>query len=365
LVRIGIIGAGQLGLMLGEAARQLGHDCVFLDPAEAPPAGRVGDVLRADFGDPDALARLAKRSDVLTYEFENVPVDSLLDVAATIDVYPPPDALRLAQDRLTEKRLFTRLGIPLAAYRQVDSRNDLDTAVAELGLPLVIKTRRFGYDGKGQAVVRSTADLDVAWTTLGKHPLIAEAFVAFDREVSVIGARNPHGAIAVWPLTENRHIDGILHTSTAPVSDDRLFARADDFVRRLLQDLDYVGVLALELFVCDGELLANEFAPRVHNSGHWTIEGSSNSQFRNHILAITGQSPGTADCPAYAGMLNLVGTIPSAVLDLDADTFAVHDYHKAPRPGRKLGHVTVVAKNSADRDRLLAGVAESVTQSTP
>lgn len=360
-MRIGIIGAGQLGLMLGEAATELGHHCLFLDPAESPPAARVGEVLRADFGDVRALSRLAESCDVLTYEFENVPVDALLKVGADIGIYPPPDALRLAQDRLSEKRLFSRLEIPLAPYRQVDSRSDLDTAIRDLGLPLVVKTRRFGYDGKGQAVVRNAADVDAAWTTLGEHPLIAEAWVAFEREVSVIGSRNPDGAIAVWPLTENHHIDGILHTSKAPVDDRRLFERADGFVRRLLQELDYVGVLALELFVHDGDLLANEFAPRVHNSGHWTIEGSSTSQFRSHILAITGEAPGAADCPAHAGMLNLVGSIASGVYELSADTFAVHDYHKEPRPGRKLGHITVVAQTSAERNRLLAQLEKTVT----
>ncbi len=274
-MRIGIIGAGQLGQMLGEAARELGHECLFLDPSENPPASSVGEVVRAAFDDAAALADVAGRSDVITYEFENVPVDALRELGGNIGVFPPLDALEQAQDRLKEKHLFESLDIPLPAFRAVDSVDDLERAAADIGLPLVVKTRRFGYDGKGQYVLRSVEDCARAVEELGGRGLIAEAWVPFDFEVSVIGVRSQSGEIAVWPLTENRHDDGILSVSRAPLVDSNLEAMAGDYVSRMLERLDYVGVLALELFVADGALLANEFAPRVHNSGHWTIEGAN------------------------------------------------------------------------------------------
>ncbi len=352
-MRIGIIGAGQLGQMLGIAARALGHECLFLDPSENPPASSVGEVIRAPFDDPSGLAEVAARSDVITYEFENVPVDALRELEKSIDVFPPLDALEQAQDRLLEKRLFESLDIPLPAFCPIDSVEDLERAASEIGLPLVVKTRRFGYDGKGQFVLRSIDDCDTAVEQLGGRGLIAEAWVPFDFEVSVIGVRSRDGEIAVWPLTENRHDNGILSISRAPQVDQALENQADDFVRRMLEQLDYVGVLALELFVADGQLLANEFAPRVHNSGHWTIEGAVTSQFANHILAVAGARPGATDARGYAGMRNLIGDIPAAVRQLDMPGATLHDYGKSPRAGRKLGHVTVVAESAAQRDEML------------
>jgi 5-(carboxyamino)imidazole ribonucleotide synthase len=338
-MRIGVIGGGQLGQMLGFAARRLGHECWFLDPAENPPAAVVGPVTRADFDDRGALETLARRCDVITYEFENVPVKALEGLAGKVPLYPPPDALRLAQDRMTEKLLFEQLHIPLPPYRGVASRADLDTAAAALGLPLVVKTRRFGYDGKGQAMVRSSDDLDSAWEALGENALIAEQWVPFDYEVSAIGVRGIAGETASYCLTRNQHADGILQSSRAPVADDALSRLAEDYLERLLAHLDYVGVLALELFVVGGRLLANEFAPRVHNSGHWTIEGARTSQFCNHILAIT-----------------------TAAQDLSDGV--VHDYGKAPRPGRKLGHVTVLADSPDARDRSLAKIEAALAKQT-
>jgi 5-(carboxyamino)imidazole ribonucleotide synthase len=364
-MRIGIIGAGQLGQMLGFAANALGHECRFLDPAESPPAAAAGHVVRAGFDDPRALAGLADDCDVLTYEFENVPVASLSAVAGRVPVHPPLEALARAQDRLEEKRLFGELDIPLAAYRQIDSEEDLRTAAAALGLPLVVKTRRFGYDGKGQFVVRECDDIAATMRALGERPAVAETFVEFDYEVSLIGVRSRDGDFAAWPLTENRHADGILRTSRAPIDAPALEVLARDHVERLLDRLDYVGVLALEFFAAGGELLANEFAPRVHNSGHWTIEGAETSQFTNHILAITGSPPGPTGACGHAGMVNLIGTIGDAVRGLAIPGCTLHDYGKAPRPGRKLGHVTVVAETASLRDRRLEAVAETVTQSTP
>jgi len=361
-MRIGIIGAGQLGQMLGLAARKLGHSCCFLDPSDDPPARIVGPVIQAPFDDRVALSVLADKSDVVTYEFENVPVEALMDIADLVPIYPPPAALRHAQDRLTEKRLFESLAIPLPQYRSIDSTQDLEAAVASIGLPLVLKTRRMGYDGKGQFVLNDASQIDAAWESLGGRDLIAEEWIPFDYEVSAIGARNVDGNTATYCLTQNEHVGGILHTSRAPVENPGLTERAQQYIIELLEHLDYVGVLALELFVVGDALLANEFAPRVHNSGHWTIEGSETSQFANHLLAITNEPPGPTQNRAYAGMINLVGQIPTAARDYAHGD--LHDYGKAPRPGRKLGHITVVAPSEADRDRLLAEIEASVTNST-
>ena len=343
-MRIGIIGAGQLGQMLSIAARDLGLECRLIE---------------AD--DLDALSGLAGDCDVVTYEFENVPVEALLTVAEQVQVYPPPEALRIAQDRLHEKRLFEKIHIPLPAYRQIDSLSDLQGAIAELGLPVVLKTRRFGYDGKGQVVIHKPEEADSAWGELGKHPLIAEAFVAFDYEVSVIGARNPNGDIVIWPLTQNEHVDGILRTSRAPIDSPQIIEHARSYIVRLLQRLDYVGVLALELFVAGDNLLANEFAPRVHNSGHWTIEGAETSQFANHLHAISGQELRDPGCTRHAGMINLIGLIPAAATDIGDPRIILHDYGKTPRPGRKLGHMTVVADSASERDELLQRLKRIVT----
>jgi 5-(carboxyamino)imidazole ribonucleotide synthase len=352
-MRIGIIGAGQLGQMLGIAARDLGIECVFVDPSDAPPATDTGEVIKRPFDDPEALATLAEGCDVVTYEFENVPVEALLQISGRVAIFPPPDALRHAQDRLDEKRLFDSLKIPLPRYRAIDSLADLRGAVDDIGLPLVVKTRRLGYDGKGQFIMRSADDIDAAWRTLGVQPLIAEAWVPFDYEVSAIGVRNVDGEIAMYPLTHNEHADGILHLSRAPVDAPELTALAEIYLHKLLTRLDYVGVLALELFVAGDKLLANEFAPRVHNSGHWTIEGAETSQFTNHLLAISNEALGSTACPGYAGMLNLVGEIPEEARALHAGNCWLHDYGKAPRPGRKLGHITVVAASPGERDRRL------------
>ena len=361
-MRIGIIGAGQLGQMLGFAARELGDRCTFVDPARSPPAAAAGDVLQAAFDNSAALARLAAECDVVSYEFENVPVDALLEIANQVPVYPPPAALRHAQDRLAEKRLFEGLDIPLPAYKAIDSLADLENAVADIGLPLVIKTRRLGYDGKGQAVLRESEQAAAVLEQLGPVDLIAEQWVSFDFEVSAIGARSVAGDVVVYPLTENRHADGILRESRAPVDQPALATLAEDYMSRLLHQLDYVGVLALELFVVGDRLLANEFAPRVHNSGHWTIEGVAASQFRNHILAVTGRKLEPPTLHGHAGMLNLIGEMPP-VGKLPGGG-QLHDYGKDPRPGRKLGHITVVADSAIERDRQLAEIVDFVTNST-
>jgi len=361
-MRIGIIGAGQLGQMLGFAARKLDVECRFLDPSIAPPAAACGEVLQRPFDDAKALAELAATCDVVTYEFENVPVDALRKIEGKVPVYPPAAALRHAQDRLDEKRLFDQLDIPLAGYRTIDSRDDLKAATEDLGLPVVVKTRRLGYDGKGQFIVREANDIDTAWKTLGGQPLIAEQWVNFDYEVSSIGARNVDGDIVIYPLSRNVHEGGILRTSRSPIDAPALTERAETYVRRLLGHLDYVGVLALELFVLDDDLLANEFAPRVHNSGHWTIEGSVTSQFENHLRAVMNQPLGSVESVDHAGMINLIGEIPDAARALE--TGVLHDYGKEPRPGRKVGHITVTAESAAARDELVDIIGQNVTCST-
>jgi len=364
-MRVGIIGGGQLGQMLGYAGRELGISCEFLDPSPAPPAASAGSVTKAAFDDPVALAELAQRVDVLSYEFENLPADALAAVADICPIYPPLKALTEAQDRLCEKQLFEALDIALPGWHAVDSRSDLTAAAGKLGLPLVLKTRRLGYDGKGQAVISTEADLDTAWAELRGSPLIAEQWVDFDYEVSAIATRGVSGELVVYPLTHNVHSGGILRYSRAPVQSPPLEHKAAEYVHRLLEELDYVGTLALELFVVGDSLLANEFAPRVHNSGHWTIEGASVSQFGNHLLAVTGQTPKAPELRGHAGMLNLIGEMPPEARQ-PSDTGAVlHDYGKSPRPGRKLGHLTLVAASADERDARLARLGESVTGSTP
>jgi 5-(carboxyamino)imidazole ribonucleotide synthase len=360
-MRIGIIGAGQLGQMLGYAARNLDVECRFVDPSDAPPAAACGEVIQRPFDDSSALAELAATCDVVTYEFENVPVEALRKIEGKVPVYPPATALRHAQDRLHEKRLFDQLDIPLPGYRTIDSRDDIAAAIDQLSLPLVIKTRRLGYDGKGQFIIRERGDIDKAWKALGGNSLIAEQWVNFDYEVSAIGARNVAGDIVIYPLSRNVHKDGILRTSRSPVDAPQLADRAETYVRRLLGHLDYVGVLALELFVCDNDLMANEFAPRVHNSGHWTIEGAVTSQFENHLRAVMNKPLGSTASIGHAGMINLIGDIPDSVRSLEQGV--LHDYGKAPRPGRKLGHVTVTAETAAGRDALVDIISESVNQS--
>jgi 5-(carboxyamino)imidazole ribonucleotide synthase len=351
---VGVIGGGQLGRMLGFAGRPLDLDFVFLEPKADPPAAAAGAVIQGAFDSEEALAALARRADVVTFEFENVPVAAVERLSAAVAVHPPGRALGYAQDRLREKGLFEALDIPVPAYRAVDSQASLNAAIEAIGLPLVLKTRGGGYDGKGQALLRTPADVAPAWQRLGDKPLIAEAFVEFERELSVIGARRADGETALYPLVENRHRNGILRLSKAPVADRPADEAARRYLLALLERLDYVGVLALELFQAGGALLANEFAPRVHNSGHWTIEGAATSQFENHLRAVLGFPLGPTRALGHAGMINLIGTLPARPRELERAGFRLHDYGKMARPGRKLGHATTVAESAADRDGRLS-----------
>ena len=359
-MRVGIIGAGQLGRMLGLAGKRLDLDFTFLDPAAEPPARIAGPVLSFPFDNDAGLRQLASSVDVLTYEFENVPVRAIERIADSVKVYPPPEALEYAQDRLYEKKLFESLAIPVPAYAAVDCEEDLRNAASTIGLPLVLKTRRLGYDGKGQEFVRDESDISAACRRLRGKSLIAEQWVTFDREVSAIGARNVDGEVAIYPLTENRHSEGILRTSRAIDASDGITGRAREYLTELLARLHYVGVMALEFFVQGNQLIANEFAPRVHNSGHWTIEGAVTSQFENHLRAILNRPLGDTAAIAHAGMINLIGIMPAA--STGGGRVHLHYYGKKPRPGRKLGHITVLADTAAERDRELARIHEIMTR---
>lgn len=349
---VGILGAGQLGRMIALAGHPLGIFCTFLDPAADACAGAVGRLVARDYRDPEGQRLLAENASVVTFEFENVPVDVVRALGQRVAVYPGPRSLECGQDRLAEKTLFRELAIPTPPYRAVNGRDELAQAAADVGLPAVLKTGRFGYDGKGQVVLRSQADLDPAWAILGASPLILEGFVPFDREVSALVVRSRTGEVAVYPLAENQHRDGILRTSVARPGDP-VEVQAHGYARRLAEALDHVGVLALELFDVGGELRANEYAPRVHNSGHWTIEGAETSQFENHLRAIVGLPLGPTAPVGHAAMVNFIGAMPQAAAVLALAGAHLHDYGKAPRPGRKVGHATVRAASPEARNATL------------
>ena len=341
-MRVGILGAGQLGRMLALAGYPLGIDCVFLGGEQDSPAGQVSRILDGGLDDEAQLDALADLSDVVTIEFENVPVEALERVARSAPVYPPTVALAATQDRLQEKRLLQDAGIPTAPYVAVSEAVDLQRAGSELGWPVVLKARRLGYDGKSQRIARSPAELEAAWSELNRVPAIAEGFVRFDRELSLIGVRGAAGQTAFYPLAQNVHSNGILSTTVAPYDDPALQRNAQRWLTGLMDRLGYRGVLTVEFFHDDSGLIANEIAPRVHNSGHWTIEGAETSQFENHLRAVLGLPLGSTATRGYAAMLNLIGQMPDRTAVLGFDGAHLHDYGKEPRPGRKLGHCTIL-----------------------
>ena len=355
-MKIGIIGAGQLGRMLALAGYPLALQFRFLDSSADSPGGQVGPIVTGAFDDPTSLQRLAADVDLVTYEFENVPVSALNAVSKSRTCLPPVEALRVSQDRLLEKELFTKLGIPTPPFRAVDSLEDLRAAVAAIGLPSVLKTRRLGYDGKGQHYIRGPADVDPAWQALGGVPLILEGFVKFDREVSIIGARSTRGEVRAYPIVDNTHREGILRVTVAPHRSVALQKAAERHLRKLLRHFDYAGILTIEFFVRKGRLVANEMAPRVHNSGHWTIEGAATSQFENHLRAILGLPLGDTRAVGYAAMVNFIGSMPDRDQVMALPGVHFHDYGKSARPGRKIGHCTIVARTAAERDRLVKRV---------
>ncbi len=361
---IGIVGAGQLGRMMALAGYPLGFDFLFLDRDSGMPGGQVAPLLAGSLDDRELLEQMSRRCSVITFDWENVPVASLEDLPGGARISPPLRALAAAQDRLTEKRTFELLGIPTTRYAAVDSRESLDVAVKSIGLPGVLKTRRLGYDGKGQYVLRKPADLDLAWQALGAAPLLYENLVPFDAEVSVIAVRGVEGQVVFYPLNLNVHRDGILRLTRAPYGSAALTRQAHRAARKLLEHFRYVGVLTIEFFVKRGKLIANEVAPRVHNSGHWTIEGAETSQFENHVRAIAGLPLGSTRARGHSAMINLVGRMPTPELLLRETGLHWHDYGKTARPGRKLGHLTICDNAPKSRDRRALKVLSRVDRET-
>jgi 5-(carboxyamino)imidazole ribonucleotide synthase len=350
---VGIVGAGQLGRMLALAGYPLGLDFLFLDRSAAVPAAAMAPLLAGEFTNRALLRRLARRCEVLSFDWENVSVPALRAATRGLPtrISPPLRALATGQDRLAEKRLFERLRIPTTRYAAIGSRAALERACAHVGMPGVLKTRRLGYDGKGQAVIRKRADIPAAWEALGGVPLLYEEFIDFELEVSALGVRGRDGSEALYPLTRNWHAGGILCLSVAPWESPALERQASRHLRAVLREFRYVGTLAIEFFVRAGRLIANELAPRVHNSGHWTIEGAVTSQFENHLRAIAALPLGSTAANGHAAMVNLIGRMPPAATVLAQPGVHLHDYGKRARPGRKLGHCTLVAPSAAERDR--------------
>ncbi|MGS1078348.1 5-(carboxyamino)imidazole ribonucleotide synthase [Pseudoxanthomonas beigongshangi] len=353
MTTVGILGGGQLARMLALSGAPLGLRFLVMDTEADACAGQFAPLLVGDYRDEAALAEFADKVDVATFDFENVPAESAEWLAARVPVFPNPRALATAQDRLAEKTLFRDLDIPVPDFAPVSTRVELDAALAQVGVPCILKTRRLGYDGKGQFRIRALADADAAWEALGaqaaKVGLIVEAFVPFERELSVVAVRGRDGEFRTWPLTENWHVDGVLSASLAPARiDDAVMRTAIDYARRLAERTDYVGVFALELFYREGRLLANEMAPRVHNSGHWTIEGAETSQFQNHLRAVLGLPLGDTRMLGHACMLNWIGQMPDALPLLDEPGGHWHDYGKLPRTGRKVGHATLRANDATE-----------------
>ena len=346
MTTVGILGGGQLARMLALSGAPLGLRFLVMDTADDACAGQFAPMVVGDYRDVAALAEFASKVDVATFDFENVPSEAAHWLAKRVPVFPAPSALATAQDRLAEKALFGELGIAVPDFAAVDTRAGLADAIATVGAPCILKTRRLGYDGKGQFRIRTPADADAAWDALGAQAatvgLILEAFVAFERELSVIAVRGRDGEFRTWPLTENWHVDGVLSASLAPAqADAALLDTAYGYARKLGEALDYVGVFALELFCRDGQLLANELAPRVHNSGHWTIEGAETSQFENHLRAVLGLPLGDTRMLGHVCMLNWIGELPDAKPVLAEAGGHWHDYGKSPRAGRKVGHATL------------------------
>jgi 5-(carboxyamino)imidazole ribonucleotide synthase len=342
--KLGIVGGGQLGRMLALEAAPLGIECRFVDPSPDAGAQIAASQIVADYDNIDALIELAEGSDVVTFEFENVPAPALEVIAGHSKLAPSPKSLEVSQDRLSEKQLFESLGFPVAPYRAVDSQDELEAALAEIGAPAILKTRRLGYDGKGQVRVAGVEDAGHAWKSVESEPSILEGLVEFDRELSVVIVRSQDGESVSYPIAENVHDKGILSTSRAPVvgSGDALQLAASERAVAIADALDHVGVLALELFEVGGELVLNEIAPRVHTSGHWTQDGCDVSQFENHVRAVIGLPLGAPGPAKATVMVNLVGGLPASAEILAVPGAHLHLYAKEPRPGRKVGHVNVV-----------------------
>ncbi len=359
MTTVGVLGGGQLARMLALAGHPLGIRTVVLSPDATCSASHVAGVIEAGYDDPAGLDALADVADVVTFEFESVSVTSARWFDDTVPVRPGPEAFRVASDRIVEKQTFRAVGIGTAPFVAVDGEDSLRAAVREIGLPCLLKTRRLGYDGKGQWRFDTHDDVSahIRRAEAGEVPLdnlILEGMLDFVRELSIVGVRAIDGTFDAWPLTHSEHRRGVLRLSTAPARDvESVTAAAREVAQRLAEHLDYVGVFALELFDMGDHLLANEMAPRVHNSGHWTIEGAVTSQFENHLRAIVGLPLGSCEARGHSATVNALGSMPDLDTVLAIPGVHVHDYKKADTPLRKVGHITVTAPSVAElRDRV-------------
>ncbi len=343
---IGILGGGQLARMLALAGHPLGLQFVVLEPAEDACSAAVAEQITGAYDDETKLLALAEKADIVTFEFENVPARSVELLSDKVACYPPANALAVAQDRLNEKTLFQKLGIETPPFEAINTLQELESAIQHIGYPAVLKTRREGYDGKGQAVLKGPEDIESGWQAMMGKPAILEGFIPFDREVSIIAARSVSGETVFYPLAENTHKEGILRTSLV-TENDPLQGLAEEYIGKLLNEMNYVGVLALELFQVGEQLLANECAPRVHNSGHWSQDGAVCCQFENHLRAICDLPLGSTRTIGHVAMLNLIGELPEIQQVLSHADAHLHLYDKAPRPGRKIGHINLCSEQQA------------------
>ncbi len=357
-MKIGVLGGGQLGRMMALAGLPLNLEFCFWDDAAEPCAAPLGRVYRSHELD-DFIAV----SDLVTYEFENVPLDIAQRVAAKKPLHPSVEALRISQHRLREKSTFVELGIPTPIFAEINAPADLKTAIAKVGLPCVIKTATQGYDGKGQWVIREEADLSRIDFT--NTPLIAEQFIVFERELSLVGVKSVSGELAFYPLVENDHENGILRSTIAPASavDAATETTAQQYLAKLFDRLNYAGVLTLELFQTKTGLIANEMAPRVHNSGHWTIEGAVTSQFENHLRAILGLPLGLTHVHQYAGMVNILGDAPDAAAVFQVPSAHLHLYGKSAKKNRKIGHINLTATSYSELEQRMKTLLKLTAES--
>jgi 5-(carboxyamino)imidazole ribonucleotide synthase len=361
---IGVIGGGQLGRMLALAGYPLGLRFKFFDSEQDCPAGRVGPITIGHFDNSSSIVSFAESVDIVTFEFENIPAKSMLQASSVASVIPSHETLEISQDRLSEKQLFQKLGLAVPKFAGVNSLSELEAAIDYIGYPSVLKSRHLGYDGKGQAVIKSMDDLVTAWGSVGPDPAILEEFIPFDEEVSAIGVRSKLGEFLTYPICHNTHTSGILRQTWIDPEDagSALSNAALGALETVMKSQNYVGVLAIELFVRRGQLIANEMAPRVHNSGHWTIDGASTSQFENHVRAIVGLPLGATIAAKPAGMVNIIGALPDVNSLLALPYARIHLYDKEPRAGRKIGHVNVLADTRAElfeRLHKVAGIVDN------
>ena len=352
-MKVGILGAGQLGRMLALSGIPMNVEFVLLDPVKDASAKMLGEFINGSFDDESVLQTFVDKVDVVTVESENISVKSLEWLNERVSVFPPPAAVATAQDRLLEKQMFAKLGIPTTNYQAIDQAQEFMDYCSSNNQPMIAKSRRDGYDGKAQVRINTDTDLKAAWKELAGVPMVIEDMVDFDREVSIIAARDKCGKTIFYPISENTHSDGILRCTKARLNDP-MQPQAQDYIKRVMDELNYVGVLTFEFFNCGDQLIANEIAPRVHNSGHWSIEGADSSQFENHIRAICGLPLGSTETRGPAAMINLIGEMPPRDAVLSVEGAHWHDYGKQPRTGRKLGHITLRANNQQQFDERLA-----------